>query len=276
MTRFRRIGIAHLAIAAVMAVPALAAVNVNGVAFAAEIGLSAPKSGGGDGCNPGRSPSNFTSNPFYEAAASEGPGSTPGGIYADILSYSPFVAGPNQGSQNNDADSAWVMIQDDTADWLQVGWAEGPGGGRSTFYQAGINNKASAAVNFAPTAINSTHQYTALYSPTGTAHFKVQMDSDTPLYVGMSWVPDMVSLGVESQDQSSQFPGGSFNAEALSNGHIWPNAGTSSGWRDLSAGTYLTAFQDTNPTHPPSWLNYQPFKSVSTDFLDTWDSACGA
>ncbi len=33
-----------------------------------------------------------------------------GGLYANIRTYSPFVAGPNQGAPSSDSVSEWVML----------------------------------------------------------------------------------------------------------------------------------------------------------------------
>ena len=70
-----------------------------------------PRSGGGDGCNPGRA---NNSAYYWIGASSQNTnirgGEPVGGLYANIRTYSPFVAGLNQGASSTDSVSEWVML----------------------------------------------------------------------------------------------------------------------------------------------------------------------
>ena len=73
-------------------------------------------------------PSDFVNERFAGWVRSGG-GTTPGGVYAQIYNYSPWVSGPA-----DDTTSAWTML-DDGPSWVQVGWIEFPGTDRRTFVQ---------------------------------------------------------------------------------------------------------------------------------------------
>ena len=63
-------------------------------------------------------------------------GYTVGGVYSDILNYSPWV-------QPGSTVTGWVMLTSSNSTWAQVGWWEDSGGTRHTFVQVHDIRRAS-------------------------------------------------------------------------------------------------------------------------------------
>lgn len=234
-----------------------------------------PFSGGGDGCNPGRANNYLTY--YWAGAQSEIVNGIPGGVYANIRVYSPFVAGPNQGAPSNDTVSEWVMLGNNEVansdEWSQVGWIEMPGGVRNTFvqYASGANNVHTDY--FSPDAINSTQTYKALYQPGSQTPFVLIENGVTLVAVNLSWTPNVALIDAEIHTQASQMPGGTADPAgqiaAVSNAHVWPTAGTGS-WQNFDGITQIL----TSPAANTSFIGLSPLNAENVNSWRTWDKAC--
>jgi hypothetical protein len=237
-----------------------------------------PRSGGGDGCNPGRA----TNSVFYWiGATSQKASAEVGGLYANIRTYSPFVAGPNQGAPSNDSVSEWVMLDPgdlgnpNITEWAQIGWVEFPGGVRNTFIQTADGNNNLHTDFFAPSAINSTQTYGVLYQPGVQFPFTITENGSNLVSFSLSWVPSSADILAELHTQASQVPGGTADPSGqvaqVTNAHVWQNAG-SGGWQNFDGETLWTWSPTSAPR--PSFIGLAPLGTNGNTSWRTWDKAC--
>ena len=220
-------------------------------------------SGGGDGCNPNRT-NNFLTR-YFAGADSMNTSGAPGGVYASIKSYSPFVAGTGQGAPVSDGSAEYVML--DGADgYLQIGWIEFSGSVRNTFYEytqgSNFTNQYSTAF-----PINSTHRYTILYQPGNSQPFVVEVDGGPYAYLPKYFTPGDAQIFAEIHTAASQMPGGT------ADNHVLPTAGSSSSWQNFDGTTATYTGSGTNPA--PSWVKMSPASGTTgVNTWRTWDTAC--
>lgn len=222
-------------------------------------------SGGGDGCNPHRGNNYLTY--IFDGADHPDPG-IPGGVYATISNYSPFVAGPNQGAPSNDFTSEWVMLDNDATQWVQIGWVEFAGSVRNTFWEWTKVNGDFEDAYASAFPINSAHTYTVLYQPGNTNPFVVQVDGGTYATIPQFFTPNDAQIFAELHTQASQMPGGTADdpthTPLVSNAHLWPTSG-SGGWQNFNGTTATGA----------SWAKISPAPgSTGVNTWRTWDTAC--
>jgi hypothetical protein len=244
-------------------------------ATSASAAAAVPDSGGGDGCNPERA---NNSTYYWIGATSQdvGPDGPAGGVYANIRTYSPFVAGPNQGAPSNDSVSEWVMLDSGdpqtTDQWAQIGWLEFPGGVRNTFDQYADGSNDIHTDFYSPLAINSTQSYGVLYQPGG--QFTISENGVNLVLPTLSWAPSSADIMAELHTQASQVPGGTADPSGqvamVSNAHVWPQAG-SGGWENFDGET-LYAYVPTNVK--PSFIGLAPLGTNGNTSWRTWDKAC--
>ncbi|MGH3172760.1 MAG: hypothetical protein ACRDPF_02675 [Streptosporangiaceae bacterium] len=173
--------------------------------------------------------------------------------------------------------SEWVMVANNSVpnsdEWSQVGWIEMPGGVRNTFvqYANGVNNVHTDY--FAPDAINSTQNYTALYQPGSQTPFVLKENIVTLVAVSLPWTPNLAEIDAEIHTKASQMPGGtadpSGQVAAVSNAHVWPNAGSGS-WGPFNAYTEARS----SPSSDMSFIGIAPLGGGTLNSWRTWDKAC--
>lgn len=214
---------------------------------------SASASGGGDGCNPGRSDDYLT---YHYAGEWEGSISEVGALKAEILNYSPYVYGPNSDYSTTE----WVMLADNYYNYVQVGWDEAPSGSRATFTSGAYGDGSSWWFNGYPAdPINSVTNYQIYFNGgSGTFNF---YDNDTEVeehYLG-GWDPTTAEIETETHTQASQTPGGYDNPNYMYNASYYvPSPGD---WYPL----YGNASQSDA---------YSAVQIGSDGSYDTWDWAC--
>jgi hypothetical protein len=166
-------------------------------------------------------------------------GAVPGGVYASILNYSPFVAGPNQGASASDDTSEWVMLDHQpNPEYVQIGWLEVPGGIRYTFDEVNVTGGSFTDQYFPPFAINSTHQYKVTYDPNNTLnHYSVYVDGVLYSRLADATTPNDAQIFAETHTAASQIPGGKDNEAEVAEASVYPNAGPGNGWANFEGAT---------------------------------------
>jgi hypothetical protein len=244
-------------------------------AGSASAAVAVPESGGGDGCNPGRA-NNYLTYYWIGATSQNVINGTPvGGVYANIRTYSPFVAGPNQGAPSGDSVSEWVMLDSGTPgssyQWAQIGWLEFPGGVRNTVVQYADGSNDIQTDYYSPSAINSTQTYGVLYAPGG--QFTLSENGVNLVITNLSWAPDSADIDAELHTEASQVPGGTADPSGqvaqVTNAHVWPTAG-SGGWGNFDGYTLYTS----KPSAPENFIGIAPFGTGGNNSWRTWDKAC--
>ncbi len=244
-------------------------------ATSASAAAAVPDSGGGDGCNPERA---NNSSYYWIGATSQNTidGTPPGGLYANIRTYSPFVAGPNQGASSTDSVSEWVMLDSgdpQSTQWAQIGWLEFPYGVRNTFIQYADGSNNLHTDYFAPSAINSTQTYGVLYQPGAEYPFTISENGSNLVSFSVSWAPTSADIFAELHTQASQVPGGTADPSGqvaqVTNAHVWPTAG-SGGWGNFNGYTLYTSL----PSGPMGFIGIAPNGVGGQNSWRTWDKAC--
>lgn len=228
-------------------------------------------SGGGDGCDPGRSSNYLT---YYFAGADANNAATSfGGIYGTIDNYSPYV----KSSSSEDFTSQWVMLAYSGTKWAQVGWTEYPGSQRNTFVEFQDPGVSGWDNYFPPYAINSSIKYQVTYQPTCPSDtcFSFFANNTSPQLAGTkyNWTPNDAESFAETHDQASQVPGGYFNPSSASDLHVYYNAGSSGSWNNMDGHDY-TETNHGGPGTGPSWDNVSNNGLYGNTSYDTWDSTC--
>jgi hypothetical protein len=260
--------------------PAAATAAVFPRATSAPAAAAFPDSGGGDGCNPGR-PDNSTTY-YWIGGTSQNTkiinGTPIGGVYANIRTYSPFVAGPNQGAPSGDSVSEWVMLDAGTPgssdQWAQIGWLEFPGGVRNTFIQTADGSNNIHTDYYSPSPINSTQTYGVLYQPGAQDPFVIAENGVNLVEVHLSWAPDSADINAELHTEASQVPGGTADPSGqvaqVTNAHVWPTAGSGS-WGNFDGYTLYASLPTTAPEY---FIGIAPFGTTGNNSWRTWDKAC--
>ena len=188
----------------------------------------------GDGCNPG-------GHQNYRALSFDGwnrrPPSTPGGVYANIWNYSPWVSRFN-GSSDKSVVAAWVMLANGPY-YAQIGWLEYPGGTRHTFEQVNGPSTSQPVTNFDPTyGVNSYTYYTVLYGNAGSGVYSFRYAGNTSKFQFLGGFAPLEGQNYgETQSNADQMPGGHesyYWYETMTDVNIWIG-----GWQAFN-GNYST------------------------------------
>lgn len=174
-----------------------------------------------------------------------------GGVYSDILNYSPWV-------QPNSEVVAWSMLTDGPT-WAQVGWWESAGGSRQTFGQWSECEGCRPITEFhTPAAqVNTYTEYKVLWN-NACSHCISLYAAGTRLWVDtITWTPTIGEVFGEILTLASQMPGAGSYYEDFSNSHVFQG-----GWRAFSG-----QVGDDNT----SYFGYQ--YNGTLDFK-IWDSDC--
>jgi hypothetical protein len=234
-------------------VRACTAVIVLGASLMCE--SSAYASGGGDGCNPGRS----ASSGFWWDGLWEGSAGTIGGAVANIQVYSPYV--------HSSFTSGWTMLVNTSAgNYAQIGWRENSNGNRYLWDQFGYNSGDSGYYDnlYPPDPINTQHNYKVDWAQsTDTITLiedgnNINVDFD----LGLGTINQSQFYG-ETHDQASQVPGASNNKMTMNQLKVRHPAGSTGTWHTGAA----------NVSTPPSFANISPVSGPTPSAL-IWDTGC--
>jgi len=208
-------------------------VAVGAVVVAAALLPVAPAAAAGDGmgCQPGR-----TDDGRRYSTWSGDTSGLAGGMYAQILDYSPWV------QPNRDPSSAWVMIQksNDGNVYSQVGWWEMPYGARYTFAEIGWWDGSAGRYYFTrhlsgALPLGNSYYYNVNYNPYDTQHPYQYWVNNQLVAEDPPLIPDgqlnMGEVAGETKSLSSQMPGGwQGPSETFNDTHYWWPRGSSGGW----------------------------------------------
>lgn len=226
--------------------------------------------GGVGGCRPGR-PNNYL-HYYWDGADSMNTGRTPGGVYASISNYAPWVAPPS-----SDDVSEWVMLdQRPSSDlYVQIGWIELAGGRRYTFDEYSFGPNTFHDNYYPPYPVNSSPRYTVSYLPRRNRRFVTEVNGRRYDIVTKTFAPNDAQIFAEIHTRASQLPGGTRDrgkkANWVRNAHVWPTAGSSKGWRNFDGSTFTTGGSKGAGT---SWMGEAPAHSFGVNRWRTWDKAC--
>jgi hypothetical protein len=200
------------------------------------------------------------------------PGGTVGGVYAEILNYSPWVEPALDPFGNTNIVVGWVMLDTNAgANWAQVGWLEMGYGQRYTFTQLETGGGPPITHVFAARPTGGYTYYTVLWNnPSGRFSFQYRDSGSTqaitlesPTY---TFVPDEAQVAGEITTYSSQMPGVQTDTEGFYDAHKYAGA-----WSNFSP----TSVETVNATLK-QW-SYEfgtdgPYYSGTQ--LNIWDGAC--
>ncbi|MGA3184449.1 MAG: hypothetical protein ABSE52_07625 [Candidatus Dormibacteria bacterium] len=187
-----------------------------------------------------------------------------GGIYSDILVYSPYV----YDDSSYQGVSAWVMLVDSSA-YAQVGWVQYPQGSRGFFDQWTTANGSSetGTVYYGVGTVGQYAWFTMLYNnPSGYFTFEYN-DGGGNVVMNQpvaKWTPTGVQNYGEIVDAASQMPGGASDHEDFSSTYWYING---QGWIPMN-GTPQTYYKDPNNG---IGIQFEGSKYSSTDD-QIWDS----
>jgi len=187
-------------------------------------------------CNPGRPD---RGNEFYQAGWRRTPGTTVGGIYSNILNYSPWVYPTGRPWPHT---SGWAMIQQSSgANWAQVGWMEEPWdpnhqlyAKRYVFVQWTVNGSWNTPILFDQPAgdVGVLWEYKVLYNNTPGKFTFFYKGTQLPVDANAGWVPNQGKTAGEIKTLGSQMPGGTNYGDMwMAGSNIW----YSGSWRPFSA-----------------------------------------
>lgn len=200
-------------------------------------------------CDPGRA--NSAGN--WHAGWTRSPGTTVGGVYSQILNYSPWVWPTYDSLGGTNLSTSWTMLTSTTSGvWAQIGWFEAASGTRGTIIQykryAGSSPDTWTYTSNQPAVGNYTY-YTTLYDP-GSGKFSFKVDNSTYRQETVTFVPDRADVSAETTSPSVQMPGSTAENEAFFDTSIYYSGSwstfsgsvvvTNSGWHATSGPWYGT------------------------------------
>lgn len=168
-------------------------------------------------CNPGRSNNHQT----YWTATNDYIGAVVGGVYGQILNYSPWV------EPGGDYVYSWVMLWSSaysSRPWAQIGWYEQPYGVRYTLvqYSDQYGNFTNVWYNPQPVGVKST--YELLYqpqTPTQSPYWTFEVNGTVLERPLAQFVPNQAQVAGEIKSLADQMPGGYNAHEQFSGLHIY-------------------------------------------------------
>jgi len=236
------------------------------IAFAALIVEAAPVAamGGGDGCNPGRTATDYPSH--YWDGIFEDDNVFNNRVYAadsPILVYSPWVQPEGNGGSSA---TSWAMIEayNTCCTYWQAGWYEWAHGNRDDFVEYDGNNDPNAYYDewFQPQSINTYHWYEPQWNP-GNASCQWEFFEDN--YAGVcyrfsaNFTPTQAHFSGETHTALDQMPGGYDYPEYFWYPRISSTANAALHYGQYQA-NYVTA----------SFTGIQN----GSDHFDIWDRSC--
>ena len=177
--------------------------------------------------------------------------SVKGGVYSDILDYSPWVQPGAQGV------TAWTMLDENGASLgAQVGWWEVPYGSRHTFVRWSTSPGHWQTKFYTPLPTGSYSYYTTLWN-NKPGYFSFEVNNTTIDTEVASFTPNQAQISGEIGALDYQMPGGYDDPEVFEDSHAYI-----SGWGSFSGGklSYNS--------------NYFGNNIISTYTDEIWDWAC--
>lgn len=231
----------------------------------------AAASGGGDGCNPGRTGN--SSSWVYLGGLENNTSESYGGIIGFIDNYSPYVP-----SGSGNLATQWVMLANNASNYYyaQVGWEEQPSSNRSTVVQFSYGPGGDYWTNHLGSyPINQSIAYEVQYNPSCTNGkcFLFWANGTYLTYSGYNnWTPDNWQARSETHNVATQFPGGRANRSFLDNISRYAPAGSTGSWANAS-GILDGATIDPNGQNSglPAW---DSLSQLSANFYESWDTTC--
>ena len=196
-------------------------------------------------CQPGRSNNGSV---YFDGWVRSG---SVGGVYSDMLNYSPWV-------QPNNQVLAWTMLNNGTSNWAQVGWWEYAGGTRYTFVQWTTSPNRWQTKFWNPQSTGAYTYYTTLYN-NQPGKFSFQVSGSTIDAENASFTPNQAQNLGEIQTLADQMPGGYNNNEVFKSTNVYIG-----GWQAFSGSNYN------------SNGSYFGLNSVSSTQRNIWDWACSS
>jgi hypothetical protein len=185
----------------------------------------------------------------YWTGSARYPNATVGGVYSNILNYSPWV-------QPGYSDFGYSMLRTaDGAKYAQVGWQEDAGGARYTFDEWTHDGTWSRDHKSAY-ATNSHTYYTTLWGNT-PGYFTFQTAGSTWETKPAQFTPNGAEIMGEVQTSASQMPGESGNHEDFTAMNIFIGS-----WQAFSGDDYNSS---------TSWYSTSV---LSTSQHQAWDKTC--
>lgn len=201
-------------------------------------------------CQPGRSDDRQT----YFDGWRRDVGTRVGGVYSNILNYSPWVQ-PGVGQHT----VGWSMLANQSygINFGQIGWWEYPGTvGRKTFVEYTTSPNVVAPPRFYNgDPVGSSSYYTVLYDEVTGFQFKDNgvTEYSMPAY----YTPIEAQIFGEMHTLASQMPGGVYGGEVFADSHVWIN-----NW---------TEFAGSDSNSPSTYFG---IADVSTTQRNIWDRSC--
>jgi len=236
-----------------------------------------PNSCCGEGCNPNRSSSDYSTS-HWDGWKYNGAGQNIGGVYADIWNYSPWVW---PAGNSGDYSAAWTMLTTDhpyqtDAGFAQIGWYEKQGGARSTFTQFHEYGGGFRTLLYAPQAVNTYSYYDTFYNPsTNAITFQVNSSGIGETYYPQTFVPGEGQVSGETHTLASQMPGGyssSYNYEDLFHSSIYVNGAWQAFPNPPNSGGRVTTFRADYYGNDNS--GYYGQTTPNNGNISIWDKAC--
>ncbi len=212
----------------------------------------AQATGGGMGCNPGRSPAGGV----YHDGSDDATSYEPGGVYSKIYVYSPWVT-------SGSLAFGYSMLINNTNGNLysQVGWLEGYQATRNTFTEQGLGTGSYDRRTYAPLPIGNAYYYTVDFDPNNANNAFTWYANGT--FEGSypnTFPPNAGELSAERHNNNDQTAGGYNHKAYFSDSHIYDHAGSGS-WVNY---TFNDKFYNAN----------EDSQSFSGTTMYTWDLKC--
>jgi hypothetical protein len=205
-------------------------------------------------CQPGRTNDGVTYKDGWQTGSI---GLTIAGIRSDIYNYSPWV------QTGTDGVTGWVMLQDDSLDWAQIGWEEKPAGARCDFYQYGLGGIVKSGACWSPgESVGSVHTYQVLYNNT-PGQFTYFRDGTQYAQTSADFIPTDGVIAGETKTLASQMPGSVSVNESFQTSYYYAGGG----WNAFNGATFL---------QPNNTTSQGAFGNVISNWYEAqiWDKAC--
>jgi len=231
--------------------------------------------GGGDGCDPQRSPS-IT---LYDTGGVYSVGSYGlGGVQANIDNYSPWVYNTSGAYAEQYIDLDDINSPTGNFDEVDLGWEELPGTIRHSFIAFKTDGNLDWFWTGPSYEINSHPLYKIDFDPKCEGYcFRMYINGVLENHAVYDWTPTETVAVSEINNTATQLPGGVGNSSCIGCDPNNPNAtilmyqpAGSGSWNDDG----VTTYKYVGNGGTPSWDNVYPPVGQDEPTTATWDGAC--